>query len=119
MHTIAAVSRLASSEAVAKERLAWDVSAVGVWILTVLGGVNAAFDVEQSRKPKPTAVSGLENEERMLVEARWRSLSTYKPRTELGMRLLKLRRRYIEAGGRLLNRDELDREIAEGRGDLE
>jgi hypothetical protein len=38
------------------------------------------------------------------------------PRTELGRLLLAARREFVAAEGRFLNRDELDRELAERRG---
>jgi hypothetical protein len=39
------------------------------------------------------------------------------PRTELGRLLLAARRAYFEAEGRFLTREELERELAELRGD--
>jgi hypothetical protein len=38
------------------------------------------------------------------------------PVTPLGKELRKLREKYIASGGKLLNRRELDREVAERRG---
>ena len=38
------------------------------------------------------------------------------PRTELGRLLLAARREFVVAEGQFLNRDELDRELAERRG---
>ena len=38
------------------------------------------------------------------------------PQTELGRLLLAARREFVAAEGRFLNRDELDRELAERRG---
>ena len=38
------------------------------------------------------------------------------PVTPLGKELLKLREKYIASGGKLLNRRELEREVAERRG---
>ena len=43
-------------------------------------------------------------------------VDTYRPRTELGMRLLSLRRAYVEGGGQLLDADALDEEISSRRG---
>ncbi len=42
--------------------------------------------------------------------------SEKQPISRLGKELLKLREQYIASGGKLLNRRELDREIAERRG---
>jgi hypothetical protein len=39
-----------------------------------------------------------------------------RPITPLGKELLKLREKYIASGGKLLNRRELEREVAERRG---
>jgi hypothetical protein len=38
------------------------------------------------------------------------------PLTPLGKELMRLRQKYIDSGGKLLNRRELEREIAEIRG---
>ncbi len=43
-------------------------------------------------------------------------IDTYQPRTELGKRLLALRRSYVMAGGRLLDPDALDEEARLRRG---
>jgi hypothetical protein len=40
----------------------------------------------------------------------------YQPRTELGKRLMAIRRSYIENGGRLLNDEELAEKLREQRG---
>ena len=40
----------------------------------------------------------------------------FKPKSELGKRLLALRRAYVEKGGKLLDADALDRESRERRG---
>ncbi len=53
------------------------------------------------------------------ITTSWRHdeiLYDYQPRTELGKRLLELRRKYIERGGRLLSEDELEVEIRSRRG---
>jgi predicted HTH domain antitoxin len=47
--------------------------------------------------------------EEMLEEA-------WQPRTDLGQRLLDLRRAYVKDGGRLLDPEELDEELRERRG---
>lgn len=44
------------------------------------------------------------------------SLPDYQPRTELGKRLLALRRSYVANGGRLLSADALDEELRSRRG---
>ncbi len=44
------------------------------------------------------------------------SLPDYRPKTELGKRLLALRRSYIANGGRLLSAEELDEELRLRRG---
>jgi len=43
-------------------------------------------------------------------------LPDYRPRTELGEKLLALRRAYIEKGGRLLSAGELEEELRSCRG---
>lgn len=40
----------------------------------------------------------------------------YVPRTELGRLAIAARREYLAAGGRLLNRDEIECEVAERQG---
>jgi len=40
----------------------------------------------------------------------------FMPRTELGKRLWARRQAYIASGGKLINWDELDRELAERKG---
>jgi hypothetical protein len=40
----------------------------------------------------------------------------YQPRTELGRRLIELRRAYVEGGGKLLSWEEIDAESRERRG---
>jgi len=48
---------------------------------------------------------------------RWEDmLPNYQPKTELGEKLLALRRAYIEKGGRLLSADELEEELRARRG---
>lgn len=44
------------------------------------------------------------------------SLPDYRPKTDLGKRLLALRRAYVENGGRLLSAEELDEELRLRRG---
>ena len=41
----------------------------------------------------------------------------YRPRTELGRKLIELRRAYIESGGKLMTQDEILAEVRERRGD--
>jgi hypothetical protein len=43
-------------------------------------------------------------------------VDTYRPRTELGRKLLELRREYIHSGGKLLSWEELDEEVRQRRG---
>lgn len=43
------------------------------------------------------------------------SIGGYVPKTDLGRRLLVLRRQYAAGGGKFLNREELDAEIARRR----
>lgn len=43
----------------------------------------------------------------------------YKPRTPLGRKLLEIRRRIIASGEPLLSLDELERELAERRGEVD
>jgi hypothetical protein len=40
----------------------------------------------------------------------------YQPRTELGRKLIELRRAYIEEGGKLMSWDEINAEVLERRG---
>ena len=46
-------------------------------------------------------------------------LPDYRPRTELGEKLLALRRAYIEKGGRLLSAGELEEELRSCRGGVD
>jgi hypothetical protein len=41
----------------------------------------------------------------------------YHPRTALGRRLWRIRKRIVDSGERLLDWDDLDREVAERRGE--
>lgn len=43
-------------------------------------------------------------------------VDSYQPRTELGRKLIELRRAHIRAGGQLLNWEEIDAEVRERRG---
>ncbi|PZN80386.1 MAG: hypothetical protein DM484_09905 [Candidatus Methylumidiphilus alinenensis] len=40
----------------------------------------------------------------------------YQPRTELGHKLIELRRAYVESGGKLMTWDEINAEVREHRG---
>lgn len=40
----------------------------------------------------------------------------YQPRTELGRKLIELRRAYVEGGGKLMSWDEINAEVRERRG---
>ena len=42
----------------------------------------------------------------------------YSPKTELGKKLLALRKAYIKKGGKLLNKEELEKEINLRRGGI-
>lgn len=42
----------------------------------------------------------------------------YQPRTELGRKLIELRRAYIESGGKLVSWDEVNAEVRECRGGI-
>jgi hypothetical protein len=46
-------------------------------------------------------------------------LDHYQPRTEIGHKLLALRRAYLESGGKLMTWDEIDEEVRRRRGGLE
>jgi hypothetical protein len=43
----------------------------------------------------------------------------FEPRSELGRKLRALRRKYVEAGGKLLTADEIEAEVRERRGGLQ
>jgi hypothetical protein len=43
-------------------------------------------------------------------------VESFHPRTELGRRLVELRRAYVEAGGKLLTLEEIEAEVRERRG---
>jgi hypothetical protein len=45
-------------------------------------------------------------------------VDTYQPRTELGRKLIELRRAHVQAGGKLVNWDEIDAEVRERRGGI-
>ena len=40
----------------------------------------------------------------------------YQPRTELGRKLIELRRAYIQSGGKLMTQDEINEEVRRRRG---
>ena len=46
-------------------------------------------------------------------------LAHYQPRTDIGHKLLALRRAYLESGGKLMTWDEIDEEVRRRRGGLE
>lgn len=62
-----------------------------------------------------------ENEDAPKMEAYDRDtvLTEFKPKTELGRRLLALRRSYLEQGGQLLDAEALSRELRERRGGIQ
>ena len=43
----------------------------------------------------------------------------YQPKTELGRKLIELRRAYIEGGGKLMTQDEILAEVRERRGEID
>ncbi len=73
------------------------------------------------RKSKTSAAARSETSahESGTGEAISREYAAYRPRTALGKRLWKIRKKIIESGEALLDRDEIEREVAERRGESE
>ena len=53
------------------------------------------------------------------AEPLWQEAISYKPRTPLGQKLMRIRERIVASGGRLLSWEEIEYEIAAWRGELE
>ena len=66
-----------------------------------------------------TAAPGLQPTTNDHIEAHQQDLLTYRPRTPLGQRLWNIRARIIASGEPLLTWDDIDRELAERRGERE
>lgn len=74
-----------------------------------------------------TSTQGFVTPPNFEAEAEWRTFQVPKPtdpayepaRTPLGAKLRRWRAQYIEAGGRLLTWEEVEREVAERRGGVE
>jgi hypothetical protein len=66
-----------------------------------------------------TETTGIEPATSEHAERRGQDLPTYRPRTSLGQRLWSIRARLIASGEPLLTWDDIDRELAERRGERE
>ena len=98
----------------------------GSWTVRVLKGAPTAalFGIlvvcpVSSRAAVPVDVAENAIDRKPLDEARldWKRASEYRPRTELGRRLLEIRKRIIASGGGLRGWDAIEKEIAERRGE--
>lgn len=61
---------------------------------------------------------GLYNSEKMDTNRRWIEEEKYQPKTKLGQRLWELRKKIISGGAKLLNEEELEREVQERKGGI-
>ena len=66
-----------------------------------------------------TSETGLEDHEARRAESTWQEAISYKPRTPLGQKLMRIRERIVASGGRLLSWEEIEYEIAAWRGEIE
>jgi hypothetical protein len=64
-------------------------------------------------------LTGLKDSSAKSGEPLWQGTMSYKPRTSLGQKLLRIRERIIASGERLLSWDEIEQEIAAQRGQME
>jgi len=83
-----------------------------------LFGILVAWPVP-ARAAVPVDVAENAMSRKPLDEARldWKRASEYRPRTELGRRLLEISKRIIASGGGLRGWDAIEKEIAERRGE--
>ena len=82
-------------------------------VVTVLPDAPSSWPQHPSQSPRPSLESReAEAEAEADAEAEVPTgdavVDTYQPRTELGRKLIELRRAYIQAGGKLLSWDEID-----------
>ena len=64
-------------------------------------------------------LTGLKDSSVKSAEPLWQEAISYKPRTPLGQKLMRIRERIVASGGRLLSWEEIEYEIAAWRGELE
>ena len=64
-------------------------------------------------------LTGLKDSSAKSAEPLWQEAISYKPRTPLGQKLMRIRERIVASGGRLLSWEEIEYEIAAWRGELE
>lgn len=64
--------------------------------------------------PEPTATTETRQSQPQTGDA---VVDHYQPRTELGRKLIELRRAYIEGGGKLMTQDEILAEVRRRRGE--
>lgn len=64
-------------------------------------------------------LTGLKDSSAKSAEPLWQGAISYKPRTPLGKKLLRIRERIIASGERLFSWDEIEQEIAAQRGQIE
>jgi hypothetical protein len=64
-------------------------------------------------------LTGLKDSSAKSAEPLWQEAISYKPRTPLGQKLMRIRERIVASGGRLLSWEEIEYEIAALRGELE
>ena len=71
------------------------------------------------KKLLSSPLTGLKDSSAKSAEPLWQGTMSYKPRTSLGQKLLRIRERIIGSGERLLSWDDIDQEIAAKRGQIE
>ena len=64
-------------------------------------------------------LTGLKDSSAKSAEPLWQEAISYKPRTPLGQKLMRIRERIVASGGRLLSWEEIEYEIAAWRGEIE
>lgn len=82
-------------------------------VVTVLPDTPSSWPQHPSQSPRPSQENRDAAAEMPIGDA---VVDTYQPRTELGRKLIELRRAYIQAGGKLLSWDEINAEVRERRG---
>lgn len=120
MNTAAATNTLSVERVVPVSCLQSDLSvAAGGWVLEALGFDPDAWSVIMPRESgtRTMAITGLDSSESLRVEADWRRMVAYTPRTALGRRLWEIRSRIVASGEPLLDWDGIEGELAERRGE--
>ena len=107
----ASTSQSTLRESMLGVQLTRNVSLLGIWVLSSLGGSELVLPSPASGALDSAALCAPRQADRLRSEERWRSYAGYQPRTLLGRRILEARRRLAAKGFRFLSLDELDREL--------